>query len=156
VTSIGDQLIRLGLRLPAPPDPAAEYVPSVISNGFVFLAGQTPKEGTVLRYTGRVGVDLTIEQGSAAARLCVLRSLSALQAAAGSLDVVDQIVMLTVFVNAAAGFKDHSIVADGASNLIGALFGHRGRHARSAVGAGSLPGDAAVEVAMIAQLRFGK
>jgi enamine deaminase RidA (YjgF/YER057c/UK114 family) len=83
--SVNDCLIRLGLALPEPPEPAANYVPWVISNGLVFLAGQMPKDGTVLRHVGTLDRDLTTDQGYAAAKLCALRLLSALHAAAGNL-----------------------------------------------------------------------
>lgn len=141
-----------GLRLPPPPEPAAHYVPWVTDGDIVYLAGQTPKEGNVLIYRGRLGTELDVAEGQAAARLCALRLLSALQAAAGSLDRVKRVTRLTVFVNAAHDFVDHSIVADGASDLIVQALGDRGLHVRSAVGVASLPGNAAVEVEMTAQL----
>jgi enamine deaminase RidA (YjgF/YER057c/UK114 family) len=149
---ITKRLEELGLILPPTPTPAANYVPWIVSNGTVYLAGQTPKEGTVLKYKGQVGKDLTIEQGYDAAKLCALRLLSALHAAAGGLDNVERILKLTVFVNSTKGFAKHPQVANGASDLLRDVFGDAGIHVRSAVGANSLPGNAAVEIEMIAQI----
>jgi len=150
--SIAERLGALGLVLPPTPTPAAHYVPWVVKNGTIYLAGQTPKDGTVLKYQGQVGAELTLEQGYAAAQLCALRLLSVLHAAADGLDHVERILKLTVFVNAAVGFSGHPQVANGASDLLHDVFGDAGIHARSAVGASSLPGNAAVEVEMIAQI----
>lgn len=149
---ISKRLEELGLVLPPTPTPAANYVPWIVSSGYVYLAGQTPKEGTVLKYPGQIGTDLTIEQAYDAARLCAVRLLSALHAAADGLDHVQRIVKLTVFVNSANGFTEHPQVANGASDLLCEVFGDSGIHVRSAVGASSLPGNAAVEVEMIAQI----
>ena len=134
------------------PTPAANYVPWVISGQHVYLAGQTPKHGTMLKYTGRVGEDLTVQQGYQATRLCGLRLLSALKDALGDLDRVKRIVKLTVYVNSASGFTDHPQVANGVSDLICDVFQEAGVHVRAAVGCVSLPGNAAVEVEMIAEI----
>ena len=150
--SIAARLDALGLSLPPTPIPAAHYVPWVVQNGTVYLAGQTPRNGTILQYRGQLGTDLTIEQGYEAAQLCALRLISVLHAAADGLDHVERILKLTVFVNAAHGFSAHPQVANGASDLLHNVFGDAGIHARSAVGASSLPGNAAVEVEMIAQI----
>ena len=150
--SIADRLDSLGLILPPTPTPAAHYVPWVVRNGTIYLEGQTPKDGTVLKYQGQLGTDLTVEQGYKAAQLCALRLLSVLHAAADGLDHVERILKLTVFVNTAKGFTNHPQVANGASDLLHDVFGDAGIHARSAVGASSLPGNAAVEVEMIAQI----
>lgn len=145
------RLEQLGLVLPPPPEPAAHYRPWVRDGDIIYLAGQTPKNGTELQYIGQVGAELDLNAGRAAAELCALRLLSALQEAVGDLNKVTQISKLTVFVNAAQGFAEHPKVADGASDLISAVVGDVGLHARSAVGASSLPGNAAVEVEMIAR-----
>lgn len=94
--SIADRLDSLGLILPPTPTPAAHYVPWVVRNGTIYLAGQTPKDGTVLKYQGQLGTDLTVEQGYKAAQLCALRLLSVLHAAADGLDHVERILKLTV------------------------------------------------------------
>ena len=143
---------RIGADLAPTPAPAANYVPWVVSDGTVYLAGQTPKEGTVLKYKGQVGNDLTTEQGYDAARLCAVRLLSALQSAAGGLNNVDRILKLAVFVNSTKEFTEHPQVANGASDLLHDVFGNAGTHVRSAVGASSLPGNAVVEIEMIAQI----
>lgn len=153
--SAEERLARLGRALPPPPEPAANYIPWVRSGDLLFLAGQTPKHGRKLQFTGRVGLDLSLEEGRKAAQLCALRLLSALQEAAGGLENVGQVTKLTVFVNAAPDFFDHPRVADGASDLIAEVLGPRGVHARSAVGAAALPGNAAVEVEMFARLSQG-
>lgn len=150
--NIPERLIELGLELPPPPVPAAHYVPWVLSDGHVYVAGQTPKIGTTLQYAGQIGAELSTQEGYQAAQLCVLRSLSALQAAATDLHRVRQIVKLTVYVNAAHGYTEHPAVADGASDLLVQLLGASGQHARSAVGVSSLPGNAAVEVDLVARL----
>jgi enamine deaminase RidA (YjgF/YER057c/UK114 family) len=149
---IAMRLEELGLKLPPTPTPAANYVPWIVLNGIVYLAGQTPKEDTVLKYSGQIGKDLTTEQGYYAARLCAIRLLSALHSAADGLDNVERILKLTVFVNAGEGFSEHPQVANGASDLLREVFDDAGTHVRSAVGASSLPGNAAVEVEMIAQI----
>ncbi len=150
--SIEQRLQELDVTLPPVPSPAANYVPWVVSGQQVFLAGQTPKQGSTLKYTGRVGQELTLEQGYQATRLCGLRLLSALQDAVGDLNRVKRIVKLTVYVNSAAGFTLHPQVANGASDLMRDVFGDLGIHVRAAVGCVSLPGNAAVEVEMIAEI----
>ena len=153
IMSAEKRLVEMGITLPDTPEPAANYVPWVISGKLVFLAGQVPKEGNKLKYSGQLGHVFNTQEGYEAARLCGLRLLSALRAAAGTLDRIEQIVKLTVFVNGATGFTEHPQVANGVSDLICTVFGESGTHVRSAVGSGSLPGNAAVEVEMIAQLR---
>ena len=149
---IEKRLAELGLELPKPPTPAANYIPWIVSGNHIYFAGQTPKVGAELKYTGQVGSELSIEQGYDAAKLCATRLLSALREAAGGFENVHRIVKLTVFVNSSAAFEEHAKVGNGASDLLCALFGEAGVHVRSAVGASSLPGNAAVEVEMIAEL----
>lgn len=149
--NIAARLDQLGLTLPSSPAPAAHYLPWRAANKTIYLAGQTPKEGSVLKYQGQIGRDLTVAQGYDAATLCTMRLLSALQDAVGDLDHVERVVKVTVFVNAAPDFTQHAQVANGASDLLCALFPDAGQHARSAVGASALPGNAAVEIEMIAQ-----
>jgi enamine deaminase RidA (YjgF/YER057c/UK114 family) len=146
------RLATLDLILPPTPTPAAHYVPWVVNNGIVYSAGQTPKEGTALKYQGQLGKDLTTQQGYDAARLCALRLLSVLHEAAEGLDNIERILKLTVFVNAGPDFTEHPQVANGASDLLHDVLGDAGVHVRSAVGASSLPGNAAVEVELIAQV----
>lgn len=146
-STIEARLTALGLTLPAAGAPVANYVPVVLEDGLAVVSGQLPRDGERL-IAGRIGEDLTIEDGHAAARLCGLAILAQLRAALdGDLGRVRRCVKLTGFVNAAAGFADHPQVINGASDLMVAVFGEAGRHARAAVGAGSLPLGAAVEVA---------
>ena len=150
--TIAKRLDELGLILPPTPAPAANYVPWVVSNGTAYLAGQTPKEGFFLKYKGQAGKDLTTDQGYDAAKLHTIHLLSALHAAACGLANVERILKLTVFINAEQEFSRHPQVANGASDLLRDVFGNVGAHVRSAVGVNSLPGNAAVEVEMIAQI----
>jgi len=152
MTDIQSKLAELGLSLPDTPQPAANYVPSLQAGDLVFLSGQTPKIGTELRYKGKLGQDFSTKEGYAAAQLCTLRLISALQAQIGNLDRVKKIVKLTVFVNGTPEFEEHALVANGASDLLIHLFGEAGKHARAAVGAGSLPGLCAVEIEMVVQV----
>lgn len=152
MTCAAQILAEMGLTLPPPPEPAADYLPWTVTGSLVHIAGQTPKIGSELQFTGQIGNELTLVQGQQAAQLCALRLLGALRAAAGDLDRVLRIAKLTVFVSAAPGFADHSAVADGASRLLATALGDGGRHARSAIGVASLPGNAAVEIDMVAQI----
>lgn len=151
--AIDVRLAELGIKLPEPPAPVASYVPYVISGNQVFISGQVTLEAGALKYVGTVGKDLTLEDGQAAARLCAINLLAQLKAAAGgNLSKVKRCVKLGVFVNAVPGFTQHPEVANGASDLMLAVFGEAGRHARAAVGAGSLPRNVAVEVEAVFEL----
>ncbi|MDE3114405.1 MAG: RidA family protein [Pseudomonadota bacterium] len=151
--AIDARLAELGITLPEPPAPVASYVPYVISGKQVFISGQVTLEAGALKYVGTVGKDLTLEDGQAAARLCAINLLAQLKAAAGgNLSRVTRCVKLGVFVNAVPGFTQHPEVANGASNLMQEVFGEAGRHARAAVGAGSLPRNVAVEVEAVFEL----
>ncbi len=151
--AIDVRLAELGIKLPEPPAPVASYVPYVISGKQVFISGQVTLEAGALKYVGTVGKDLTLEDGRAAARLCAINLLAQLKAAAGgNLSAVKRCVRLGVFVNAVPGFTQHPEVANGASDLMLEVFGDAGRHARAAVGAGSLPRNVAVEVEAVFEL----
>ncbi len=150
--NIPERLLELGFDLPPPPVPAAHYVPWVLSDGHIYVAGQTPKIANTVQYAGQLGAELSTQEGYQAAQLCVLRALSVLQGATTDLHRVRQIVKLTVYVNAAHGYTEHSAVADGASDLLVQLLGTSGQHTRSAVGVSSLPGNAAVEIDLVARL----
>jgi enamine deaminase RidA (YjgF/YER057c/UK114 family) len=149
---IDSRLAELAITLPTPPAPVASYVPYVISGKQVFISGQVTVASDGLKYVGIVGKDLSLEDGKAAARLCAINVLAQLKAAAGDLDRVKRCVKLGVFVNAARGFAQHPEVANGASDLIVEVFGDAGRHARAAVGAGSLPRNVAVEIDAVFEL----
>ncbi len=146
------RLAELGLELPAPAAPVAAYVPVVIAGGLAHVSGQLPFiQGTLV--TGRLGESVSLEQGAAAAQACGLMILAQLKAALGSLDRVERVVKLGAFVNATADFADQPKVANGASELMAAVFGEAGKHARSAVGVPVLPLGAAVEVDAIVAVK---
>lgn len=148
------RLAELGIELPEPAAPAANYVPFVVSGNLVFVAGQITFENGVVRYVGKVGEKFDVAEGKAAARLCGLNLVAQVKAACGGdLDRVVRCVKLGVFVNAPASFTRQPEVANGASDLMVDLFGDSGRHARFAVGAGSLPRGVAVEVDGIFEIR---
>jgi enamine deaminase RidA (YjgF/YER057c/UK114 family) len=140
------RLKELGVTLPQPPMPVASYVPVTISGNIVFVSGQIPIADGAIKYVGKLGVDVPLEAGQAAAQLCAINILAQLKAAIGDLDRVVKCLRLGVFVNAAPDYSQHPEVANGASDLIAALFGDAGKHARAAVGVGSLPRGVAVEV----------
>ena len=141
------RLKELGITLPAPPAPVAGYVPSVVSGNLVFVSGQITLTPDGLKYCRRVGKDLSADDGKEAARLCAVNLVAQVKAACGGdLDRVRRCVKLTVFVNASADFRQHPEVANGASDLLVEIFGEAGKHARAALGAGSLPRGVACEV----------
>jgi enamine deaminase RidA (YjgF/YER057c/UK114 family) len=151
--AILDRLTELGLELPPPPQALASYVPCVVAGGTAWVAGQVPLEDGTVTVHGRLGEDLTAEEGAVGARRAALQCLAALRGALGSFDALERIVQVSVFVNATGDFVAHPAVANGASDLLVDVFGDEGRHARAAVGVPSLPLGAAVEVAMIAAVR---
>jgi enamine deaminase RidA (YjgF/YER057c/UK114 family) len=143
--AIDARLAELGVTLPEAPVPAANYVPWVRSGSLVFVSGQI-SQGPAGLVKGVVGADMSVEDGAAAAKLCAISLLSQLRAACGGdLDRVVRVVKLTAFVNSAPGFGDQPKVVNGCSDFLVAVFGDKGRHARSAVGA-SLPFGVAVEI----------
>jgi enamine deaminase RidA (YjgF/YER057c/UK114 family) len=147
------KLKELGIALPKPVAPVANYVPYVISGKLVFISGQVTLGPAGLEFVGHVGKDFTVEQGQAAARLCGLNLIAQLrEACGGDLDRVKRCVKLTGFVNAISGFAQHPEVVNGASDLMVQVFGDAGKHARAAVGAGSLPRNVAVEVDAIFEI----
>ena len=147
------RLKELGITLPPANSPIGNYVPAVKSGNLIFTSGQTPKQGNSLTYTGKLGKDLSTEEGFEAARLCALSCLAILRNTAGSLNKVKRIVKLTGYVNSAPDFTDQPKVINGASDLMKAVFGEAGAHARAAVGVAALPGDAACEIELIAEIR---
>ena len=150
---IETRLKELGLELPTPPAPVASYVPYVVSGKQVFISGQVTMDNGALKYVGQVGKDVTLDDGKAAARLCAINVLAQAKAACGGdLDRIARCVKVTVFVNAVPGFTQHPEVANGASDLFVEVLGDAGRHARAAVGAGSLPRNVATEVEAVFEL----
>lgn len=150
---VKSRLKELGITLPTPPAPVASYVPYVVSGNLVFISGQVTVTADGLKYVGIVGKEISIEEGQAAARLCAINLIAQVKAAAGGdLDRVKRCIKVTVFVNAVPGFAQHPEVANGASDLFVEVFGDAGRHARAAVGAGSLPRNVATEVEAVFEL----
>ena len=149
---IESKLAERGLTLPEPAAPVAAYVPVVIAGGIAHVSGQLPFADGMLM-VGRLGEDRDIDYGKAAAERCALMIVAQLKKALGSLDKVERIVKLGVFVNSVAGFTEQPKVVDGASQLMADLFGEAGRHARSAVGVPVLPLGAVVEIDAIVQVR---
>lgn len=153
MSAIEDKLRGLGLGLPLAAAPAANYVPFVVTGNLVIVSGQLPIQGGGVAVRGRLGDTVSLEQGQAAARLCILNVLAQLKTATdGDLDRVRRCVRLGGFVSCTPEFIDHPKVINGASDLIVEVMGDAGRHARAAVGCPSLPLDAAVEVEGIFEL----
>ena len=150
--TVEDRLKDLGLSLPETPTPAGNYVPAVRSGNMVYVSGHGPRHHDGTMITGKVGRDLTVEEGYAAARLTMLNCLASLKAEIGDLERVQRIVKLFGMVNCTEDFDRHPEVINGGSDLLTALFGERGKHARSAVGMQSLPRGIAVEIEFIAEV----
>jgi enamine deaminase RidA (YjgF/YER057c/UK114 family) len=146
------RLEQLGISLPQPPKPVANYVPAVRTGNLVFLAGAGPRKPDGSYITGKVGADLNIEQAYQAARLTGITLLSVLKAEIGDLDKVKRIVKVLGMVNAEPSFAQHPKVMNGFSDLMVEVFGERGKHARSAVGMGSLPFNIPVEIEMVVEV----
>lgn len=141
------RLKDLGIELPEPAAPIANYVPWTIAGTLVVISGQIPLRDGRIAYTGKVGQSLSPDDGRAAARLCFVNLVAQLKAACdGDLDRVKQVVRLGGFIAAPPEFTQHAVIMNGASDLAVELFGDAGRHARTTIGVPSLPGDAAVEV----------
>jgi len=147
------RLAALGIELPRAAAPAANYVPYVLTGNQLWIAGQVPFVNGEVAYRGKVGGNLSIEDGIAAARICGLNILAQVRAALGSLDRVKRVIKLGGFVSAPPEFLDHPKVINGASDLIVEVFGDAGRHARFAVGASALPLDSAVEIDAVLEIK---
>jgi len=151
---IEKKLASLGLELPAPPIPAAHYIPYVKVGNILFVGGNIGRlNGQPLAYAGKVGDKVTVEQGYEMARNCALNHLAVIKSALGDLDRVERFVKLLGFVNVAPGFTKMPQVINGASDLFVELWGERGEHARAAVGVASLSNDAPVETEVIVQIK---
>lgn len=154
MSRIEDRLAELGLSIPMAPTPAANYIPWVRTGNLVYIAGQVPMKDGAFRWVGKVGADWTLEQGQEAAREVALNVLSQLKTALdGDLDRVVRAVKLNGFVNCTADFIQQPHVINGASELMIAVFGDAGRHARSAVGVAQLPFGVAVEIDGVFEVR---
>jgi enamine deaminase RidA (YjgF/YER057c/UK114 family) len=144
-----ERLASLGLSLPTAPTPVANYVTSVLEGSLLFLSGQGPREADGRLHTGKVGADVSVEEAYAHARLTGLNLLAIMHHALGDLARVRSVVKLLGMVNAVPTFGEHPRVINGCSDLFVAVLGDNGRHARSAVGMGSLPGNITVEIEAI-------
>lgn len=152
MSAIEARLAELGVTLPQAVAPAANYVPFVQSGALLFTAGQVPFVDGKLEATGKLGAELDLAAGQAAARQCAINTLAQVKAALGSLEAVKRVVKITVFVASAPGFTQQHLVANGASDLLVQALGEAGRHARSAVGVPVLPLDAPVEVEAVVEV----
>jgi enamine deaminase RidA (YjgF/YER057c/UK114 family) len=147
-----ERMQELGLELPQVPRPAASYVPAVRTGNLVFTAGQVSFEDGEIHVTGKVGDAVSLEEAQHAARLCALNALAAAASEAGGLDRISRIIKVVGYVASAPGFNGQPQVVNGASDLLGEIFGENGHHARSAVGVVELPLGVPVEVEMIVEL----
>jgi enamine deaminase RidA (YjgF/YER057c/UK114 family) len=143
------KLKELYLELPQPPQPLATYVPAVLAGDLLFLSGVLPMRDGQLAFSGKLGRDLTVEQGMEAARLALLNALAIAKQALGTLDRITRVVKVVGHVASVEGFVQQPQVLNGASDLLVEIFGEAGRHARVAVGAAELPRGAPVEIEMI-------
>ncbi len=151
--SVEDKLKELGLTLPEPPRPVATYDPAVRSGNLLFISGQLPLVDGRLQKMGKLGGQFTLDEGADAAKRATLNALAVAKQSVGSLDNVLQVVRLGVHVASASGFTDQSRVANGASELLIAVFGDAGRHARLALGAAELPLGSPVEIELILEVK---
>jgi enamine deaminase RidA (YjgF/YER057c/UK114 family) len=146
---IEEILSSLGISLPIPPEPAGSYLPVVVFGNLAFVAGQIPMEDKQVKFRGKVK---SVPMGQEAARLCTINALAQLKSSLGSLNGIKRVIKLTGFVNADPSFTDHAKVLNGASDLLVAIFGEKGKHVRAAVGVSSLPLDSAVEIEFIVEV----
>ena len=151
-TSFDAQLAALGLILPVPPKPVATYIPVVRAGDLLFLSGMIPLRDGTLIMAGKLGQEISIEQGYEAAKVCLLNALAVIRLELGTLDHVKQVVKMVGYVASTADFVQQPAVINGASDLLVKLFGNAGRHARVAVGAAALPLNASVEIELIVQV----
>ena len=146
------RLAELGVELPSPAAPAANYVPYVVSGNQLFISGQLPMGADGLEHVGKLGDDLSVGEGKAAAKLCAINLLAQAKAATGDLEKVARLVKIVGFVNSTADFTQQPQVINGASDFLVQAMGDKGRHARSAVSAASLPFGAAVEIEAVFEI----
>ena len=147
-----ERITQLGLTLPSDTPPLAAYVPAVRSGNLVFTAGQLPRRDGELVATGKVGAEVTPQVATEAAAACALNALAAIKGEIGDLSAVRRVVKVVVFVASTPDFTGQPAVANGASELLGQVFGDAGKHARSAVGVAALPLDVPVEVEVVVEV----
>ncbi len=150
--TVEEKLSQLGITLPPAPKPVATYVPACLAGDLLFVSGVLPFQDGKLTMTGKLGQDLTVEQGYEAAQVAVLNALAIVQHKLDTLDRVKQVVRMTGHVASASGFSEQPAVVNGASDFLVKVFGEQGRHARLALGAAELPLHAPVELELIVQV----
>jgi len=148
-----ENIDRLNIEIPEPPEPAGAYIPARKVGNLVFCSGQGPMKEGEFTYIGKVGSDLTVEEGYEAARICALNCLAEIRSEVGSLGKIDKIVKLRGFVSSADEFGKQPEVINGASELLQEIFGESGKHARSALGTSELPRNIPVELEMVASIQ---
>ncbi|KRF20726.1 RidA family protein [Paenibacillus sp. Soil787] len=153
MSQIEQRLQELGITLPPTPEPRFTYIPCNQTGNLIYLSGQDCRINGELMYEGKVGREVTIEQGQAAARQTIINCLAVMKGYLGDLDRVVKIVKMLGFVNSAPGFGDQPYVINGASDLLVAVFGEQGKHARSAIGTSDLPFHTPVEIELIVEVR---
>jgi len=153
MASASDRLAELGLELPPVAAPVAAYVPALRVGDLVYSSGQLPSVAGHLVAAGKVGAEVSAETGASCARTAVLNALAAVSEQAGGVDEIERIVRVVIFVASAPDFTGQPAVGNGASEVLGDIFGAAGRHVRSAVGVAVLPLDAPVEVELVVQVR---
>ncbi|MCY9695176.1 RidA family protein [Paenibacillus alginolyticus] len=153
MSHIEQRLQELGITLPPSPEPRFTYIPCNQTGNLIYLSGQDCRINGELMYEGKVGREVTIEQGQAAARQTIINCLAVMKGYLGDLDRVVKIVKMLGFVNSAPGFGDQPYVINGASDLLVAVFGEQGKHARSAIGTSDLPFHTPVEIELIVEVR---
>lgn len=151
--TVEEKLKSSGFSLPQTPKPIAAYIPAIQINDLVFTSGQLPIVDGELKFKGKLGKEISKEQGYEAAQICALNALSAIKSVIGDLNRIEQIVKVVGFVASAEGFTEQPSVVNGASEFLKELFGEKGIHARSAVGMVELPLGAAVELEMIVKVK---
>lgn len=144
---------EIGINLPKAPKPVAEYIPAKIVGNLVFCSGQGPIKEGVPVYIGKVGKELTLEEGYEAAKICALNCLAAIKSVTGSLDNIDEIINIKGFVNSTPDFYRQPEVINGASELMVKIFGEKGKHTRCALGTSVLPNNIPVELEMIVKIK---
>ena len=151
-TNAEARLAEMGIEFPEAPAAVGDYIPVVQFGDMVVTSGQLPMQDGAMTASGKIGADLTVKEGAAAARVAALNCLAQIRSCVGSIDKVTRIVRVEGFVNSADGFHSQPQVLNGASNLLAEIFGEAGRHTRIAVGVNELPLNAAVEVVVWAQM----
>ncbi len=150
---IEEAIAKKGYKLPESSPPIASYVNGVVSGRLLFISGKLPLEDGRVKFAGKVGRELTLEQGYEAAKICALHTLASAREVLGNLDRILRVVKVTGFVNVAPGFTDVPKVVNGASDLFVEVFGEKGRHARSAIGVSELPLNSSVEIEVIFEIK---